>query len=209
VGAAKKPLLLVVAAAIILTHSLIAHKEYRFIVPAIACLIVLAGLGLAECVAALNRRVKAASDSRRLLPGALLLFALTSFAVARSADGQARLTAGRNWRDAFAALSADPSLCGIGLIGNDWTKLPGYSALHRPVPIYFRETLKSDDLRQAANVLVSEGHGTGSPDSMFSEATCFQQPGNAWPEVCVYRRPGTCTAAPALDINAELIRRDE
>ncbi len=210
VGAAKKPILLVAAAVLILTHSLITHKEYRFIVPAIACLIVLAGLGLAECVAALDRRLKSPVFKRFALPGALVLFALASLAVAGSTEGQARLTAGRNWRDAFAALSMDPSLCGIGLVSNDWTTMPGYAALHRPVPIYFWDSLKHAGLQGAADVLVEERTGAGvSPDPAFSEATCFQSTGGAWSGVCVYRRPGTCTAAPGLELNAELIRRGD
>jgi phosphatidylinositol glycan class B len=46
-GGQKLPMPLILAGVIILTHSLIAHKEYRFIFPAIALIIPLAGVGLA------------------------------------------------------------------------------------------------------------------------------------------------------------------
>src|SRR5260370_22283439 len=48
IGAWRLPLLLVVAIAILGLHSGIAHKEYRFIYPAIVPLTVLAGVGLAQ-----------------------------------------------------------------------------------------------------------------------------------------------------------------
>ena len=48
IGAWRLPLLLVVAIVILAVHSGIAHKEYRFIYPAIVPLTVLAGVGLAQ-----------------------------------------------------------------------------------------------------------------------------------------------------------------
>jgi hypothetical protein len=47
-GARWMPLLLLVAIIIVAVHSGIAHKEYRFIYPAILLVSVLAGLGLAQ-----------------------------------------------------------------------------------------------------------------------------------------------------------------
>ncbi|TMJ59340.1 MAG: hypothetical protein E6G83_21060, partial [Alphaproteobacteria bacterium] len=48
IGAWRLPLLLVVAIVILAVHSGIAHKEYRFIYPAVVPLTVLAGVGLAQ-----------------------------------------------------------------------------------------------------------------------------------------------------------------
>ena len=55
-GARRRTLPAVMALAILLTHSLIAHKEFRFVFPAIALVVPLAGLGLAECWTWLARR---------------------------------------------------------------------------------------------------------------------------------------------------------
>ena len=209
-GAARKPLLLVVAVVIIAGHSFIPHKEYRFIVPAIACLVVLAGLGIGEAVSQLGERLKGVRGGGLVLPGALLLFALASGTLAQSFSGQARLTVGRNWLDAFAALHADPDLCGLAVTGGYWVMMPGYSGLHRPVPIYFWERLVETGQTGAANTIVSGDRNDGPPpDPAFSTKTCFQHPGSPWPTVCVYRRLGACAVAPGLDINAELARRGE
>ncbi len=48
IGAWRQPLLLVVAIVILAVHSVIGHKEYRFIYPAIVPLTALAGIGLAQ-----------------------------------------------------------------------------------------------------------------------------------------------------------------
>jgi hypothetical protein len=65
-GAKKLPVAGLASVAIILTHSLILHKEYRFIYPAIALLVPLAGLGLADWL-------QAPKPWRRLGLAALLL----------------------------------------------------------------------------------------------------------------------------------------
>ena len=47
-GARRLPLLFIVAATIVVSHTLISHKEMRFVFPAIPLVIILAGLGSAE-----------------------------------------------------------------------------------------------------------------------------------------------------------------
>jgi len=47
-GARRLPFLLAAAVAIVAVHSGIAHKEYRFIYPAVLLIMVLAGLGIAQ-----------------------------------------------------------------------------------------------------------------------------------------------------------------
>lgn len=57
--------------AIIITHSLIAHKEYRFIFPAIALAVPLAGVGLAEVLVYLQKNGQLSLP--RIILGAFLL----------------------------------------------------------------------------------------------------------------------------------------
>src|SRR4029077_15102598 len=47
-GARVLPVLLAAAVAIVAVHSGVAHKEYRFIYPAVLLIMVLAGLGIAQ-----------------------------------------------------------------------------------------------------------------------------------------------------------------
>jgi hypothetical protein len=70
-GARRVPLAGSLALVILLTHSLISHKEYRFIFPAIALAIPLAGLGLAELAARLQQA--GALSRGRIFLGAVLL----------------------------------------------------------------------------------------------------------------------------------------
>jgi hypothetical protein len=51
-GAKRLPVAGLAALAIMLVHSLIPHKKFRFIFPAIALMVPLAGVGLAEWLAA-------------------------------------------------------------------------------------------------------------------------------------------------------------
>ena len=57
--------------AIIITHSLIAHKEFRFIFPAIALAVPLAGVGLAEILVYLRKNGQLSAP--KIILGALLL----------------------------------------------------------------------------------------------------------------------------------------
>ncbi|MDE8348386.1 MAG: mannosyltransferase [Acidocella sp.] len=68
-GAKLLPLSTAAALIILLSHSLIAHKEYRYIFPAITLLVPIAGVGLAGWLAGLRR-------SQTALPPRLVLMAL-------------------------------------------------------------------------------------------------------------------------------------
>jgi hypothetical protein len=199
-GTAKKPLLLLVAAVILLSHSLIAHKEYRFILPALACLTVLVAIGMAELIRLASQRMPRAAPF--LLAAGLILWLGGSLAAALSADGQKRLTAGRNGLDAFAALHERPALCGLA-IDAEWWSTPGYAGLHRDVPLYLWETLKGNPA--AVNYMTRAQETPPAPG--FAREVCFAK--GPWPAICLDRRDGACTPAPALGLNEELIRRGQ
>jgi hypothetical protein len=200
-AALRKPSLLLITLVIFVSYSLIPHKEYRFILPALTGFAVLAGLGLAEII----RRI--ASDAPRaerlLCPLALLIWLAGTLSVALSADGQKRLTAGRNGLEAFAALQADPTLCGLAFDAGEWVEMPGLSALHRPVPLYLWSTLNGDS--GPANVMLRAQ--SKAPEPGFRRGACFAK--GPWPALCLDRRDGMCAAAPDRALNAELIRRGQ
>ena len=64
VGARRRPWLLAIALAVFIPHSLIAHKEYRFVLLGTTTLILLAAIGSVDVYAALER-----SRWRRFVPG--------------------------------------------------------------------------------------------------------------------------------------------
>lgn len=202
IGMRCSPLLLATAAIIVATHSLIPHKEYRFVVPAVACLVVLIGLGIGELVIAVRARL-----GDRLAPLttalALLIPAAASIAVARSDPVRAELGLGRNEVEAFAYLRATPDLCGVAASQYDWYRILGHSGLHRPdVHLFLWEGLVADGHQMAANAMLD---GNAAPPSAdFTETHCFADPVDAFPPVCVHLRHGPCMEAPDDTINRGL-----
>jgi len=109
-GARHLPVAGLVILAILIPHAVIAHKEYRFIFPAIAIAVPLAGLGLAGTLATMPRRAALAAA---LLAGPLcspwlyfwLNFETSSFAAfSRLAAAHPALVATGPWLDDFLPL---------------------------------------------------------------------------------------------------------
>ena len=83
-----------------------------------------------------------------------------------------------------------PSLCGVGLYGDEaWVRYGGYSHLHRPVPLFWpKDAAALTATAQGFDTLVTD---TPPPAALgFATLRCFG-------EVCVARRPGGCEARPA------------
>src|SRR5436190_2272178 len=195
-GARRLPMLLAAALAIVAVHSGIAHKEYRFIYPAVLLLIVLAGLGIAQLTEwgaeALVRRgmkhpVAGAVCAAFLVAysGYLMLGVWTSPTMVhlRSRVHDNLLAAG------FVARL--PAFCGLGLYGEtglDWARYGGYTYLHRPVPMYWPED--AAELAATAPAFDTLLYTAAPPAALGYETTaCFGK-------TCVARRQGRCVARP-------------
>lgn len=199
------------AVTVLVVHAAIAHKEWRFVVPAIALTVVLASIGLLDASVWLARR----PGARRLgstwvaalgLAGWLAVsaeradtFDLARVSLPRGLSGEPT-AAFRHLRGsllAFAALSSDDRICGVGLENRRWNLTGGYTWLHRNVPIF--EIRSNEAFAQRApsfNALVVRVHGPAAVGSYVREA--------CWDEACVYVRPGGCAPAPDYDINERL-----
>jgi GPI mannosyltransferase 3 len=127
--------LILAALANLLLHSLVGHKEYRFIFLTVAIIVVVAAIGSAE----LARRLRPRLPSRT---GRIFAFALVPVWLAASGAlaAEGRLQSG--WRvylagsQAAVMLRTAPGLCGVGLVGIDRWDTGGYTLLRRPVPFY-------------------------------------------------------------------------
>ena len=195
-GAWRMPALLAGVVTIVAVHSAIAHKEYRFIYPAILLVAILAGLGLAQLAAEAERRLRERGLSTGI--AALSGAAIVAYWVFLSSNvwaGETMTALRHRAHDnltaaAFAAKM--PAMCGIGLYGEqgrDWARYGGYTLLHRPVPLFWPED--EQELRtQAAgfNVLLF----TAAPPAALGYETtqCFGK-------TCIGQRPGNCAALPA------------
>ncbi|GMV21629.1 MAG: hypothetical protein AB7L71_10650 [Vicinamibacterales bacterium] len=128
---------IVVVVTIVGTLSLNPHKEYRFILPAVPFLLMLAAI----CATTVSRRLS--SQARRFTRGAIV----AGMAVMSWAGGTGRLP--YEWHvyeaplaeddvlRAMRFLSAERDLTALYVVDEEWGLLGGYYHLHRDVPVYF------------------------------------------------------------------------
>ena len=189
-GARRSPVLAAVAVAVLVTHSAIGHKEYRFIYPAVVLLVMLAGFGIADLLARLQKSSQPSAGAVAMVAVAVAcLSAYTWHTAQLSSKYDPALTA-------FSNLSRDSSVCGVGLRG-PWFWSGGYTYLHRHVPIVPAKD-EADVAANSAgfNVLVAID-GLPQHPADFTLERC-------WRHACIYRRPGGCTPDPAHEFNAYL-----
>jgi hypothetical protein len=199
-GAWRHPRLLVYALAIVATHSLIAHKEYRFIYPAIVLTSVLAGIGVAQLSVWASDwlRTKGVVPIPAVALPAVAIVACGSVLMFEVWSGPT-MTALR-YRDhdmleAIGYVRQETQLCGLGLYGGDgkdWVESGGYSYLHRAVPIYWpKDDAEFAATRSSFDTLIYTK--TPPAESGFVSQQCF---GSA----CVAQRPGRCESAPMMSM---------
>jgi GPI mannosyltransferase 3 len=197
-GARRMPLLLAAAVTILAVHSAIAHKEYRFIYPAVLLVMVLAGIGLAQVAVwgrdwLLDRGLQKRTATAGPAAVALGWWCLVSLHVWTGAT----LTAYRHGRHdnlrAVSFIAHSPAVCGLGLYGadgEDWVNYGGYTYFHRPVPMYWpQDEAEFEALAAGFDNLV---YTKAPPERLgFAPQRCFGQ-------VCVARRTGGCALLPML-----------
>lgn len=216
-GARRWPVGLIVAVGVLGAHSAIAHKEYRFVYPALSLLMMLAGLGTAEALQLLRGR------AARVQPWVLCVAAAGMWATGSIALGGRLDTdhvtifpapaAGERFPSLWTAhngglnglrdLARDPRTCGVGL-GIPWYFSGGYTYLHRNIPIL--EVPKPQDLK------LLQGHFNTllAPALPRHQSIGPYQPDECYYGVCLYRRVGGCQPPPAgYHINQVLIARDQ
>jgi hypothetical protein len=204
-GARRAPLAAVAAGVVLLAHIPIAHKEYRFLFPALVLVIMLAGMGLAEIVEYVART--RGPRTGNLAAAAMLVVALTtSLTRANSYDDPGDVfdlglgmpghtvslwTERSGFLQASRWISEQPDVCGIALVALHWSQTGGYAWMHQDVPLV--EVLSSTRLAQLTpyvNVLMAR------PDlapqlGPFTRLVC-------WNTACVYRRSGSCAPIDAV-----------
>lgn len=183
----------------ILAHSLIAHKEYRFVWVSVLALLVLAAIGSVNLAQRWSLRRGAALGPLAL---ALILAAWTT-ASALAAKANGGLAAARIG-GAVPMLAnravADPTTCAIALAYEDRAHLVP-ALLARPVPILLVENAASPlprNLGDGANALLI----TRAPgDPRFAKVECAPFAGE---EICLWQRSGRCAPAQGATYQAML-----
>ena len=198
VGARRMSLLLAVAMTILAVHSAIAHKEYRFIYPAILLVMILAGIGLAQVAAwgcdwLRERGVRGRAATAGPVVTVVSWWCLVSFHVWTGAALTAHRYRGHDNLQAVSFVAHGPAFCGLGLYGldgDDWANYGGYTYLHHPVPMYWpKDEAELDRLAAGFDTLV---YTKAPPAGLgFTPQRCFGQ-------VCVAKRSDGCTSLPML-----------
>jgi GPI mannosyltransferase 3 len=197
-AARRMPLPLAAAVTILVVHSAIGHKEYRFIYPAAMLIMVLAGIGLAQVADwgrgwMLERGARKSAATAGSVAVVLTWWCLVSFHVWTGAALTAHRYRGHDNLRAISFVAHGPAVCGLGLYGldgEDWVDYGGYTYFHRPVPMYWpKDEAEFDTLTTGFDALV---YVKAPPERLgFTPQRCF---GN----VCVARRSGGCASLPML-----------
>lgn len=201
-GGRHYPVLLWVAIVHLAVHSLIAHKEYRFVLASAALIVILAALGSADLLRRVPRRRLAAATA-----GAMIVWTGAS----------ATLAAGNfrpNWSfesglaEALDRAGRPAGTCGLALYRPRASVAGSYALYRRDTPIYvFTDPAEATLNKRAFDVvLTGPGHVRELPAEYRLEAC--GDPGIGDAPACVLRRAGGCTAGPAArEINAWLKSR--
>ena len=185
VGVRRSPFLGWVVLIVLASHSLIPHKELRFMYPVMPMVITLAALGFVEFAEDFNTWGKAFLSSRSIMIAGLVFCIVTSALFAWRSPRWTHLSGGLIAMD---RLSQDSSVCGVGLYNLWWVNSGGYSHLHRNVPIILlRREAELESQAPGFNALVTGGTLTDQ-NVGFKSAGC-------WNGVCLYRRAGSCIAS--------------
>ncbi|MGE0668694.1 MAG: hypothetical protein AB7O49_19230 [Sphingomonadales bacterium] len=198
IGAAVRrlPLLLLVALTVLVVHSFVPHKEYRFIYPALALLAILAGVGSGRVIASVLAGRPFGAGARAAVAGAAALaWAALSLSIALSDVFSVPWTRGRSYLEVFEAASRDRSICAIGIYDMYWTETGGQTWL--PPGVRLHASSPGLILRESAayNALITRRDAEVA-DPAYRKVACFEgdraPDGAAQRGDCLWRRPGTC-----------------
>lgn len=184
-GARRAPLLAWVGVVIILVHSVVGHKEPRYIYPSVPPVWVVLALGAWTGLEYMQRRFPARRLVTAGVVGWLLLYSVVTLQVARNTRHKWVNRTGS--LKAFEQLSRSSELCGLGLLGTSWLDTGGYSYLHLAVPLY---------------EVGEEASATASPQFNFLMAVDKQPKLEGYRldwcvrSACVFRREGGCKPPP-------------
>lgn len=200
-------------------HSLIGHKEYRFILLSTTALVILGAIGSAELAKRLADRMP--PRTRRVVPAALLLlWAGASASLAARPSWLPRWTAFSAGLEATGAIRTAPGICGIALYDLDFWEGGGYAYLHRKLPLYLARSPVDigplpplEHSAKAFNAVLAPADVAGALPRDFSRKACFSAPGTGRGSgraygvrnVCLFVRPGPCAPDAAREIELQRV----
>lgn len=201
-GGRRVPFVLVSAFLIVIVHSFIGHKEYRFVYPALLLFSIAAGIGAVEAVRLLTHgwRDGARNPARASIAVICsVCWALLVLVNYIGRDYEKHWDRAHNSTDAALYVSRMHDVCGIGLnrVGNYETG--GYSYFHKRVPLYWEneQSWKVMEKAPAFNVMLYS-EKDAKRRALLGERTSYRSVA-CFKDVCVMRRPGGCTKLPMTE----------
>jgi hypothetical protein len=183
-------------------HSLIGHKEYRFIFLSVALLIIIAALGSVDCIKALRPGPKWRRYSAPIIAGGWLC---VSAVLATTGLMPAYWTRGIGAAKLTSTLRSDSQMCGLALYDVPVFLMPGQNRLAGRAPLYALyagDPLATGRLGAIAlkaspafnRILAYRSMERELPPN-FTERGCETVSGA---EVCAFARNGGCDSEAAL-----------
>ena len=206
--------LLVAAVFNIAVHSVIAHKEYRFIMLSSATLVMLAAIGSVQLLAWIEARRGRAAEMAGALILLIGLWAGTSAWLGRGDP----LNRGFGERFAGPALGEiagrDARVCGLGIMADEYWQL-SQAYVGRPLPIFLLHNTPRPVTRlippggeiASINAVIAPP-GSDAVLAGFTAGPCRSE---GRYKRCLYRRPGACVATPEaaqIEVQRYLTRID-
>lgn len=198
-GGLRLPPLLCVALAAYLSHSVISHKEYRFISPVLPLIATMAAVGSVLVVHRLTSMIRHPLIRRGLLGTVPIAWIIASGTLAGRSPAAWFWVRDRGSLIAMRMINDDPAACGVGILpAGSWYLTGGYVHLRPGLPIY---GLEAKAELAAANyvILYREGPSAESgwfdvPRADYTVRHCWTDPtgGPLRDKICLLRRPGRC-----------------
>jgi len=197
------------ATANVVAHSLIGHKEYRFVWASALAWLVLAAIGSVRASEwALRRRGRSEGLGLREIGLLALGWGAASLVSAAVTGGIPAYRGGGAVPQLALAAARDPGVCGI-LVPGENRGFIGKVFLPRPVPLLLTPVGVdrvipgapiSNDLAAGANALILPARPAGRPE--YRRRACHEFWGGGPGEIgrlCLYVRPGPCAPTPGRE----------
>lgn len=197
-GALRLPQIAALALVVVLVHSAVGHKEFRFIYPALLLAVISAGLGLAQVIEWIAdgfalRGMSAAAARRTAAMPVLLIAVLTPVALAFTPHYRELWTTEADVVRADSVVAGLTNVCGVEFYGVHWFSSGGYSLIHQKAPLYwYADAANFTTHRDAFNTVVASQPLPAN--SGFTTVRCTH-------DVCVAQRSGPCAPLPMAPLD--------
>lgn len=197
-GARGNRVWIVVAVAIFATYSFVPQREYRYVYPALACLMIPMGFGLQRTVSVMARSGFAPPGTlARMAVAALLTCSLLTALGSGMRDEWLHGTVGIK---ALDDVRQSPALCGLAMTPDvPFIFLGGYTSLHRNIPVLDQLGDPAGRTSEYSDLLTGTTRSDLPPS--YRLLKCHQGTHADWADaptaICHYQRSGRC-ALPAM-----------